>query len=245
MDGKPKEAEGPSPSDDRLATPVSPAPQLIDQAGLAYRTLTPHPFDGSLFLSKLESRFQRKNTRGFSLNAEGTLSTVDRVYLFKNAQLNFDPDTGVIGATGSVYSDVGEAFDIICGILSDELSFDFSETRSLEIVAQGRFRTRILPARRLAEVYQGPVMQGMLAFMDGQGGTPLTVRLGGVAARDTKESFRELRDWWDFRLEPLNLNPSYLYWNLVYRKADSAEVRRFWDSLPSKLDTLIRGLDSS
>lgn len=226
---------------------ASPSPETgpltFDQLGLAYRTLTPHPFDAEKFYAELDGKFKAEKVQGFTLNVEGVLSGIDKVYTFRKARLNFDPDRGIVGVTGENYADVNDAFGIVRSTLEEELDFDLGEIRYLELVAGGRFKPKGLPVARLSATYDQEALIKLSAFFNGESVTPLTLRVGQADTSETKESLRDLREWFEMRVEPFTINPAFFFWALVYRKRIPSAVMEIWESLESRLTNLMKSLD--
>jgi hypothetical protein len=215
---------------------------IFDELNIAYRTLSPQPFDGGKFFERISQFFQKRAVRGFSVSPDGVAAQIDSIYTLKTARLNVDLDSGIVGVTGKLFADVNEGFDILIRVLDQEVRFDIESIRYLEVTGKGRYRSDSIPISKMKSSYASDFTKRVSEFFQGSEVSPLTLRVGTAAAAGSKGSLRDLLDWEEFKLEPLTVNPNYYYWELVSRHSDQRRVRALWQELPTRVTTLLNSV---
>ncbi len=78
-----------------------------------------------------------------------------------------------------------------------------------------------------------------LAFLD----RSFIDAIGSKEAINNKRNIREVNDWFELQILPLIVNPSFYYWQVVFRKGDVSKVKLFWKDIESKINELFVRLE--
>lgn len=216
---------------------------ITDSINISYRFLTPYPFEDKEFLSRIGEKFDTTKGKSFELSPEGIKPVDDTIYKFKQSRLNYRPDNGTVGVFGSDYKEVNEAFVFVGDVLSKNMGMDLNKIKFLEIVVRGRYKPKIKPLKSMSKTYNDEFLSLSSKFFGNSKVTPMALRVCSEIGLSEDLSFRDIINWYDFRLEPMILNPSFYFWQLVYRNNDYKKTLALWSSLPDSLEKLIGEFD--
>ncbi len=214
---------------------------IINSLGLSYKFPAPHPFDEKEFLEKLKDTFIQSNFLGVDLANPNQMFPV---YTTKSGtcELNFQPKRGIVGVKGNNSSEVNSYFEKINGILSD-MKININEVDYLELVGDGRYKGKDNPSEIISKNCNYPKTSVIQDFFNNEEFIPFEIRCCSKEALNNKRNIREVNDWFELEIMPLIVNPSFYYWQLVFRKHELSNVKTFWNDIESKIDRLFIQLE--
>ncbi len=215
---------------------------IINSLGLSYKFPTPHPFDEKEFLGNLKDTFIQSNILGIDI---ATPDQTYPIYATKSGTctLNFQPKRGIIGVQGNNFSEVNSYFEKINEILSDKLGVNINEVDYLELVGDGRYKGKEVPLETISKNYNLLNTSIIQDFFNNEEIIPFDIRCCSKEALNNKRNIRELNEWFELQVLPLIVNPSFYYWQVIFRKNDVSKVKLFWNDIESKINELFARLE--
>jgi hypothetical protein len=216
---------------------------IINSLGLSYKFPTPHPFDEKEFLGNLKDTFIQSNILGVDIAAPDQTYPV---YTTKSGtcELNFQPKRGVVGVKGNNFSEVNSYFVKINEILSDKMEVNINEVDYLELVGDGRYKSKEIPLETISKNYNLQNVSIIQEFFNNEEIIPFVIRCCSKEALDNKRNIREVNNWLELLVMPLIVNPSFYYWQVILRNDDVSKVKLFWNDIESKINQLFTRLEA-
>jgi len=215
---------------------------IFNSLGLSYKFPTPHPFDEKEFLEYLKNTFIQSTVKGVDMNAPDQTYSI---YATKsgNCELNFQPDRGIVGVKGNNFLEVDSIFNDINIILSEKMEININEVDYIELVSDGRFKGKELPLVTISKNYYFNKDSIIQDFFDNKEIIPFEIRYCSKESVNNKRNIRELNDWFELQIMPLIVNPSFYYWQVIFRNDDVSKVKLFWNDIESKINELFVRLE--
>lgn len=215
---------------------------IINSLGLSYKFPTPHPFDEKEFLGNLKDTFIQSNILGVDIAAPDQTYPI---YATKSGTcaLNFQPKRGIIGVKGNNFSEVNSYFEKINEILSDKMGVNINEVDYLELVGDGRYKGKEVPLETISKNYNLLNTSIIQDFFNNEEIIPFEIRCCSKEALNNKRNIRELNNWFELQILPLIVNPSFYYWQVIFRKDDVSKVKLFWNDIERKINELFARLE--
>jgi len=215
---------------------------IFNSLGLSYKFPTPHPFDEKEFLENLEDTFIQSTVPGMDMVEPDKTNSV---YYTKsgNCELNFQPDRGIVGVKGNNFSEVDTIFNDINNILSDKMEININEVDYLELISDGRFKGKELPLVTISKNHTFKKASIIQDFFNNEEIIPFEIRYCPKESVNNKRNIRELNDWFELQIMPLIVNPSFYYWQVIFRNDDVSKVKLFWNDIESKINELFVRLE--
>jgi hypothetical protein len=215
---------------------------IFNSLGLSYKFPTPHPFDEKEFLENLEDTFIQSTVPGVDMAEPDKTNSV---YYIKsgNCELNFQPDRGIVGVKGNNFSEVDTIFNDINNILSDKMEININEVDYLELISDGRFKGKELPLVTISKNHTFKKASIIQDFFNNEEIIPFEIRYCPKESVNNKRNIRELNDWFELQIMPLIVNPSFYYWQVIFRNDDVSKVKLFWNDIESKINELFVRLE--
>lgn len=215
---------------------------IINNLGLSYKFPTPHPFDEKKFLENLKDTFIQSSILGVDLAAPNQTYPI---YATKSGtcELNFQPKRGVVGVKGNNFSEVNSYFEKINGILSDKMDVNINEVDYIELVGDGRYKGKQVPLETISKNYNFQNISIIQDFFNNEEIIPFEIRCCSKEALNNKRNIREVNNWFELQILPLIVNPSFYYWQVIFRKDNVSKVKLFWSDIESKINELFIRLE--
>ena len=220
---------------------------IIDNLSISYKFLAPHPFDDRLFIKKIEDIFTYKaDVVAVNVDESGHVTSQPKpIYVAKDgtSELNFTPETGIIGVRGNEFNEVNTNFNHVTKILETDMEIDFeNDIEYLELLSKGRYKGKNQPLVTL-DKYHSIKKTVFNNFFDNEDIINMEIRVCNESNLKNRKNIRKLQNWYDIRIFPFIVNPNFYAYDLVYRKPNISEVEIFWSNLEDKINNLFIELE--
>jgi hypothetical protein len=210
---------------------------FVEEVRLTFVFKSVDPIPEDLLLEWLSENGYEKITE-FPKRIGTSMFGIERINIARkgDCQILYDPRVGSLGIASNKPSNVVKEFNVIESMLKEK-GYDLSqEIKFYEMLFQGRLfiKGKFKPLESICS-FVGIEKFSRFKNVMGEEVAPFDIRFYPKREMKTTENLRGIPKWFDVHIYPFIENPGYYAVSIVFRDADSINVKSFTEDIANKV----------